>query len=185
MAPSIEFEVLDSHHLDDVRRMIGDPDILRLTRVPDPPPGDFVDTWYSMYARGRVDGTREGFAIVDTEDRSFVGLVLAPAIDSTARTLELGYIVAPWARGRGVATEALRRLTRWAFDHHDAMRLELQISTANTPSKRVAERAGYRFEGVLRSLYFKQDRWEDTEVWSRLASDPPPDPEDDAARRER
>ena len=39
-------------------------------------------------------------------------------------------------------------------------------------SKRVAERCGYIREGVLRSLHVKQDVHEDTEIWSRLASDP-------------
>jgi len=44
----------------------------------------------------------------------------------------------------------------------------------NDASKRVAERNGYRLEGVLRSLYFKQDLRADTELWSRLVSDPVP-----------
>ena len=50
-------------------------------------------------------------------------------------------------------------------------RIELLISVDNPASKRVAERAGYVREGVLRSLWFKQDRREDTEIWSRLAGD--------------
>ena len=52
------------------------------------------------------------------------------------------------------------------------LRLELFISTDNVASKRVAERSGYVREGVLRSLHFKQDVREDTEIWSRLATDP-------------
>jgi RimJ/RimL family protein N-acetyltransferase len=46
------------------------------------------------------------------------------------------------------------------------------ISVENEASKRVAERCGYLLEGVLRSVYLKPGRWEDTEVWSHLATDP-------------
>jgi RimJ/RimL family protein N-acetyltransferase len=96
---------------------------------------------------------------------------MAPEIDRNARTLELGYVVAPAARGRGVATAALRALTDWAFLAEDALRIELLISVQNAASKRVAQRCGYVREGVLRSVYFKQDLSDDIEIWSRLPSD--------------
>lgn len=157
-------------HLPDVGEMIHDPDMLRFTRVPDPPPADFPHTWLARYEEGRRDGTREAFAIVDDE-LGFCGLAVAPRIDREAKTVELGYAIAPRARGRGVATDALAMLTRWAFAELEARRLELLIGVANEASKRVALKAGYVKEGVLRSLYFKQGRWEDTEIWSRLPMD--------------
>ena len=92
-------------------------------------------------------------------------------IDRETRTAELGYITASAARGRGVATEALRRLTEWAFAELEMERLELLISVGNPASKRVAERVGYVRDGVLRSLWFKQGAREDTEIWSRLPGD--------------
>jgi len=79
--------------------------------------------------------------------------------------------VAPNARGRGVATAALGLLTEWALTELGLQRLELQISVDNLASKRVAERCGYVLEGVLRSVYLKNGVREDTEVWSKLASD--------------
>jgi RimJ/RimL family protein N-acetyltransferase len=51
-------------------------------------------------------------------------------------------------------------------------RLELLISVDNAASKRVAEKGGYVREGVLRSFHVKQDVREDTEIWSRLSTDP-------------
>jgi RimJ/RimL family protein N-acetyltransferase len=80
----------------------------------------------------------------------------------------------PSARGRGVATGALRLLTEWAFSELGAERAELLISVDNTASKIVAERGGYVREGVLRSMYVKQGIREDLEIWSRLPGDPPP-----------
>jgi len=157
-------------HLAAVEALLDDPDVLRFTRIPEPPPPDFAETWFGAYERARRDGTREAFALVDG-DGEFLGLALVPRIDREARTAELGYVVAPAARGRGVATTALRLLTEWAFAELGALRLELLIGVENPASKRVAERNGYRFEGVLRSLHFKQGLREDTELWSRLPTD--------------
>jgi RimJ/RimL family protein N-acetyltransferase len=166
----IRFEPFGESHLEELEEMLEDPELLRFTRVPEPVPPGFARTWLNRYQEGRRDGSREAFAIVD-EDGSFVGLALAPRIEREARTAELGYVVAPASRGRGVATEALRRLTEWAFGELGMLRLELLISVENGASKRVAERCGYVCEGVLRSLHVKQGVHEDTEIWSRLATD--------------
>jgi RimJ/RimL family protein N-acetyltransferase len=106
-----------------------------------------------------------------TAKASFLGLGLAFDIDREGRQLELGYVVAPHARGGGVATRTLELLTDWAFSELEALRIALWISADNQPSKRVAENAGYRYEGTLRSFHFKQGIRMDFEVWSRLATD--------------
>jgi RimJ/RimL family protein N-acetyltransferase len=80
--------------------------------------------------------------------------------------------VARTARGRGVATAILRLLTGWAFRDLGAERLFLIIDVENQASSRVAERCGYRREGVMRSLHIKQGRRTDAALWSRLPSDP-------------
>jgi RimJ/RimL family protein N-acetyltransferase len=168
---SIRLEPLGAEHVADVEAMLGDPDLLRFTRIPEPVPPGFASAWLERYEEGRRDGSREAFAIVGGEGE-FLGIAMAPRIDRESQTAELGYVVAPVARGRGVATEALRRLTAWAFEELGMLRLELMISVENPASKKVAERCGYVFEGVLRSLYFKPGLREDTEIWSRLATDP-------------
>jgi RimJ/RimL family protein N-acetyltransferase len=166
---AIGLEPLGESHLAAIEAMLGDPDVLRFTRVPEPVPPGFPRAWLRLYKKGRRKGNREAFAIV--EDEKFVGLAVVPRIDRETRTAELGYVVVPAARGRGVASEALRQLTEWAFDEAAMFRLELMISVDNPGSKRVAERCGYVREGVLRSLHVKQGLREDTEIWSRLASD--------------
>ena len=161
-----ELVPLSERHIPAVRELVRDPETLRYTRVPEPPPPDFAEEWIARYERGREAGEREGFAIVEGDE--FLGLALAPAIDAETREAELGYVVAPVARGRGVASEALRLLTDWAFGR-GLERLELRISVGNGASRKVAQRCGYELEGTLRAAYFKQGRREDTEIWSRLA----------------
>jgi RimJ/RimL family protein N-acetyltransferase len=157
-------------HLDEVRAMLDDPEILHFTRIPEPTPEDFPERWVERYRKARADGSGEGFAAIDGDGR-FVGLALAPTIDREEAEVELGYIVPPHARGRGVASEMLRQLTRWAFDEAGALRIVLIIDVENAASERVAERCGYVREGVMRSSYLKQGIRIDAAVWSRLPTD--------------
>ncbi len=169
----MELRLLAPTDVDDVGELIADPDTLRFTRVPEPPPEGFARSWYERYEAARPSGTKEAFAIVG-DDGGFLGLALAPSIDDEAAEAELGYMVAAHARGRGVAREALALLTRWAFEERGILRAYLLIDVDNPASKRVAERAGYTLEGVMRSTYLKQGRRSDTELWSRLPSDAAP-----------
>jgi RimJ/RimL family protein N-acetyltransferase len=169
----VRLEPLTEHHLDDMLALLADPEVLRFTRVPEPPPAGFPRLWLDHYEAAREDGSAEAFAALDPDGR-FVGLALAPEIDREAREVELGYIVDAAARGRGVATEMLRLLTRWAFEEVGARRIELVINVENPASERVAERCGYTREGVARSIHLKRDIRVDASIWSRLPSDPDP-----------
>jgi RimJ/RimL family protein N-acetyltransferase len=60
-------------------------------------------------------------------------------------------------------------LTDWGFGELGLERIELRIDARNDASKRVAERAGYSEEGVLRNVAFKEGIRTDVSVWSRLA----------------
>jgi RimJ/RimL family protein N-acetyltransferase len=166
----VRLELLDEHHLRDVEALLDDLDVLRFTRVPEPVPPGFARSWLGRYEAARVDGSGEAFAAVD-DDGAFLGLALAPTIDRDAAEVELGYIVAPAARGRGVATAMLRELTTWAFDVVGALRIVLIIDVANPGSERVAERCGYTREGVMRSIHLKAGVRVDAGLWSRLPSD--------------
>lgn len=168
----VRLEPFASAHLAAFTAMLEDPDIQRFTRVPVPVPETFPAEWLARYEAGRRDGTAEAFAVTDAGDGRFLGVALAPRIDPTARAAELGYVVAPEERGRGVATQALSRLTAWALASLAPKRLELLISVDNEASKGVAARCGYTYEGTLRSIHVKQDIWADTEIWSRLPTDP-------------
>jgi RimJ/RimL family protein N-acetyltransferase len=160
-------------HAEAVAALLDDPEILRFTRIPEPAPEGFAEQWVERYERGRREGRQMGFAALDAGG-GFVGLALAPVIDAAGGEVELGYLVAPAARGRGVATAMLRQLTEWAFGELGAQRAYLIISVDNVASERVAARSGYTREGVMRSVHLKQGRRGDAALWSRLPTDRPP-----------
>jgi ribosomal-protein-alanine N-acetyltransferase len=74
---------------------------------------------------------------------------------------------------RGIMTEALTLLTYLLFTIKKINRLELKIMPANTPSKRVAEKCGYKFEGVARGAMFHRGIYQDLEVYSILRQEAP------------
>jgi RimJ/RimL family protein N-acetyltransferase len=87
---------------------------------------------------------------------------------------EVSYWVMPAARGRRVATRALRALSGWVFDQLRLHRVELSHSTMNPASCRVARNAGYPFEGIKRREALHADGWHDMHLHARLIDDPPP-----------
>ncbi|ALO98066.1 Putative acetyltransferase [Streptomyces hygroscopicus subsp. limoneus] len=106
-----------------------------------------------------------------------VGLAGLNAVDLAAGTAEVLYWVLPPARGTGLAVRAARRLSRWALDDLGLHRLVLCHSVANPASCRVAEKAGFRYEGTQRSALLHADGWHDQHLHARVAGDPaPPDP---------
>lgn len=152
--------------------LLDDPDTLRFTRFPAQRDEAWMRAWVDRYIEGAHDGTRAGFVAVDSGER-IVGLALAPHIARAEGEAELGYIVSPDARGRGVATRLLAMLTRWAFAD-GIERAYLIIAVGNAASERVAARAGYTREGVMRSVMLHPGERCDASLWSRLPGDPPP-----------
>ncbi|HTR32710.1 MAG TPA: GNAT family protein [Gaiellaceae bacterium] len=150
----------------------GDPEIRRFTLLPSTPGPSFVADWLGRYEDGWESGACAGFAIRDAAgDGRVLGFAAIVTLHLDRHEGEIGYLLAPEARGRGAATRAVSLLTAWGFGPLGLERLELRIDTENESSIRVAERAGYRLDGVLRSLHFKEGGRADTGVWSRLSHD--------------
>ncbi len=83
---------------------------------------------------------------------------------------------------RGIMTEALSLFTYLLFTLKKVNRLELKIMPANAPSKRVAEKCGYKFEGVARSAMFHRGAHRDVEIHSILRQEAPATLEEALAR---
>jgi len=81
----------------------------------------------------------------------------------------IGYWVARDARGQGICTRALRLLSSWALDELRLQRLELITDPDNVASQRVAEKVGFRREGVMRAhLRHPDGRVRDSVLFSLL-----------------
>jgi ribosomal-protein-serine acetyltransferase len=105
--------------------------------------------WIRSRALLKAEGHEYHFAIVGTDGR-FLGGCGINQINRIHRFGNLGYWVRTSATGRGVATEAVTQLAKFAFRNTELVRLEILCAVGNERSQRVAERAGAIREGVLR-----------------------------------
>jgi RimJ/RimL family protein N-acetyltransferase len=106
------------------------------------------------------------YAIV--EDGTLVGSI-GMRVDEHGARGHIGYWCAREARGRGIVPRALRLLCRYGFEELGLGRLELITDPDNAASQRVAEKVGFRREGVLRSHLLHPDgRRRDSVMFSLL-----------------
>lgn len=97
-----------------------------------------------------------------------VGEVSLNVYPDGAATVEIGWIFAPRAGGRGYATEAARVLLDHAFTELDAHRVVARLHPANTASARLCARLGMRHEALHRADVWVKGGWEDTSVYAIL-----------------
>lgn len=130
-------------------------------------------------AREYVERTREGWVAGTTSnfavlvDGRPVGSLGVHWIEREQGVAETGYWIAPEARGRGVCTRAVTLASRWALGQPGMERLQLRADERNRASRRVAEKAGFTEEGVLRSARYnpRLDRRVDFVMYSLLRSE--------------
>jgi RimJ/RimL family protein N-acetyltransferase len=133
-----------------------DPEIPRWTRVPSP----YGHADARLYLQQRFDALHAAatapYAVVDRARDSLPGSISLIRFAWEHGRAEVGYWLAREARGTGHAVRALRLICRWGFDKPGLERIELLAATGNVPSRRVAERGGFRREALLRP-YFPHD----------------------------
>jgi RimJ/RimL family protein N-acetyltransferase len=130
--------------------MSRDPDTIRFTNVPDPYDEDSARIWLALQPARLRAGDGAAFAVVEPPSQDALGAIGVRVLHGRG-IAEIGYHMAPEARGRGLATGALRLLSDWSFQTLPVERLQLTTHVENPASQRVAEKAGYTREAVLRS----------------------------------
>ncbi len=160
--PQLQLRPLTPADIDPLTRACQDPETARWTTIPQPYNRDHSVGFVTEIAR---DGWRTGstaiFAIAD--ETGYCGTIDLRMDNPDPLIAEIGYNTAPWARGRGYMTHAVRTITRYAFDAFGFERVEWRAMVGNDASRRVAEKAGFTFEGVARCA--TQHRDERPDFW--------------------
>ena len=102
-------------------------------------------------ARGWMEGGQAVFVIAQAPGRQGLGMISLHLFATDPGLAEVGYWLRREARGHGAATTAVRLVAGWAFGELGIRRLNLQTAPENLASQRVAERAGFTREGLLRA----------------------------------
>lgn len=166
--------------VDRVAEVCADPEIAAWTTVPSPySRADAEGFVKRMVVDGWAGDTMFTWAVrppgeVEGPVLAMVGISRTIGAPGEDRAGEIGYWTAPDARGRGLTTAAARLAADWALDPDGPglARLQWQAFVGNWPSRRVAWRLGFRFEGTLRRYGLQRGLLRDSWMASLLPGDP-------------
>lgn len=118
-----------------------------------PFPYTFADA-ENFLARVCREETRTNFC-VDVAGAAVGGIGIELGSDVYRESAAIGYWVAEEFWGRGIMTEVVRAFSDWSFDAFRLRRISAEVFANNPASARVLEKAGFTFEGRLRSYIVK------------------------------
>lgn len=118
-------------------------------------------------AHCRTENPVTSFAIT-ADDAVIGGIGITLKDDVYRRSAEIGYWLGLDYWGHGIATQAVRALSDWAFATFDLCRLWAGVFEPNRASARVLEKAGFVFEGRHRQAIFKQGRILDELIYAKI-----------------
>ncbi|MFC4148196.1 GNAT family N-acetyltransferase [Micromonospora mangrovi] len=170
-ATELRLRPMEEGDLDGIVTTCRDETTLRWTTVPHPYQRSHAEGFRRDVAEPAwTRGTGAYFAVADPAD-DYVGSIdlrLSPADPLQG---SVGFMTAPHARGRGYMPAALAALTAWGFTTLGLARIEWRALVGNTASRRVAEKAGFSFEGTARNGLPTRDGRGDGWVAALVAGD--------------
>jgi RimJ/RimL family protein N-acetyltransferase len=135
---------------------------------------DEARAWIAAWPdRWRAE-TGAGWAVLDADadgEGAVAGQISLRRVYLGYGLAEVSYWMVPAARGRGIARRALATLASWSFGTLGLHRIELNHSTRNLASCRVAGHAGFALEGTKRAEVRHTDGWHDMHLHARLDTD--------------
>ncbi|GAA1878454.1 GNAT family N-acetyltransferase [Asanoa iriomotensis] len=170
----IKLRPLEERDIDPITATSNDPETVRWTTIPHPYRRDHGEGFVRDYATGVwLRGAGALFAIGDPVDDAYAGLMELRLHPTRAALADVGFVVPPQARGRGFASAALAAVCAWGFTALGVHRIGWWANVGNEASRRVAEKAGFTFEGTNRA--YLDHRGERIDAWTAalLASDVP------------
>jgi RimJ/RimL family protein N-acetyltransferase len=172
---------LDTDDVPALAEMMNDEQVAAWTDVPRPFTEEAARTWITECAPAeRAAGDGLALAVTEFLTQRLVGVIRLTKTNWHVRSTEMSYIVAPWARGEGYASEAALATAQWLFGDQKFERVELRTAADNTAAQQVAQKIGCISEGVLRGaciahVHTEDGGWSDVRtdfiVWSLLPED--------------
>ncbi|MER1969036.1 GNAT family protein [Castellaniella sp. GW247-6E4] len=119
---------------------------------------------YLHYAEGIArSADPKHYAVIDTALGKAVGTLSLMRIDPTHGVIEVGNVAfSPLLKQKRASTEAQFLLMQYAFDELRYRRYEWKCDSLNAPSRKAADRLGFRFEGIFRQAVTYKGRSRDT-----------------------
>ncbi|MEY3770326.1 MAG: hypothetical protein RL390_1190 [Actinomycetota bacterium] len=169
---------------EDIYRAVQDPEIPKFTTLPADYPIDLaIEFANTRAAASFVNKTELVFVIEDSRlenssastststsdsksanlasgypySNGFAGVMSLHTIDIPNHRAEIGYWLAKEARGQGICTRAAELITEYGLMTIGFKRIDGIVDVRNEPSKAALLKAGYEFEGIMKSYVTRRD----------------------------
>ena len=123
---------------------------------------DYVSFINELYENGKI----APWGIEYKKDGKLIGTVDFVSWQPQHKTAEIGYALSREYWGKGIATEATKELINFGFNKMDLVRIQAKCLVENVGSEKVMEKAGMKFEGILRKFIFVKGSHYDVKMYS-------------------
>lgn len=130
-----------------------------------------VDNFIRLNRAGWEEGTQFGFAIFDAKTGSVLGTCGLNHIHPVYHLANLGYWVRTSRHGEGIAGRAALLTAKYGFEQSIIIRAEIVMAVENQKSRRVAEKIGAHYEGVLLNRMVIGKQITDAHMFSLIPQD--------------
>ncbi len=135
------------------------------------PDRDYTREYLQYIGNRYAAGMFYDWAVIYEPDCKMVGTCGFTSFNCSSDSAEVGYVLNPEYWGKGIAAEALTRVLQFAFENLKLHRVEAKFIEGNQRSRRVMEKVGMQFEGVMREGMLIKDTYENIGICAILASD--------------
>jgi RimJ/RimL family protein N-acetyltransferase len=111
------------------------------------------------------------WAVLAKDSERFLGMMCVHHREAWNRRLEIGYILARRYWRKGLMSEALTPFLRYCFAELTCHRIEASIEPENTASRRLAEKLGFRAEGIMRGRLCVEGKFRNVVMYALLDED--------------
>ena len=135
------------------------------------PDRDYTREYLQYLGSRYAAGMFYDWAVIYEPDCKMVGTCGFTSFNCSSDSAEVGYVLNPEYWGKGIATEALSRVLEFGFENMGLHRIEARFIQENERSRRVMEKVGMTFEGVMREGMLIKGVYQNIGICSILQSE--------------
>ena len=147
-----KFEYSDSSSM--LKNWIADEKIQSLYSEPTYKTEEAVKELLTKYITSYEKEDYYRWAVIDKETNECIGQIAYFLVDSKNHFAEIEYCIGAEFQCRGFATEATKAVIKYGFEQMNLHKVQICTKTINIPSKRVIEKCGFTYEGILRDYFY-------------------------------
>ena len=154
-----------------MRNWVSDDDVQDKYGEPSYKTKEGVKGLLDKYITGYKSGYFYRWAVIEKESGECIGQIAFFLVDTNNHFGEIEYCIGKAFQGKGYATEATKAVIAYGFEKINFHKVQICVRPSNLPSKKVIEKCGFTYEGMLRDYFYRHGEYEGRMFFSILNSE--------------